>query len=235
MRTTYKISILVFLVIALSGCSAWNKITKVVTAPGRSIGELMFPSYSGLKAQVAVTDMELKTPKADSDVSSGLRAMLIKELISTNRFIIVDAKSLAEADTRQQASNVERPKGLIINSILTSFEPVSSGGRLGVGGGGGINSGIFGGIFGSGLNKAYIKLQIVMVDSFTSKVLQEKTIQGQASDEGSKGSSARVEPALDKSLATYGGTAMEKAIKTCMLEAARFISTSTPQDFYKYR
>jgi curli biogenesis system outer membrane secretion channel CsgG len=115
--------------------------------------------------------------------------------------------------------NVSEPQSanLIIAAALTEFEPHASGGIAGVGGGGGVGNGMLGGLLSPSFNKAHIALNIRIIDAATSEVLANSRIQGQASD-------------------TAGGfnTPMEKAMRICITEAARYILQTVPGKYYKY-
>jgi curli biogenesis system outer membrane secretion channel CsgG len=151
-----------------------------------------FPAYAGPKAKIAVTDFEVKSNKVSAEIVSGFKEMFVKALKDTNRFLV----ELAPAD-------------LIISLAVTEFEPQASGGRAGVGGGGGVGRGLLGGLLGNTENKARITLDIRIVDVSTSKVLAVTDVQAQAQD-------------------------TEKAMRISIIEAVRYISRAVPGKFYRY-
>lgn len=204
-------------ILNLSGCLT-------LFGPNKSRVDLL-PPYSGPKARASVVDFDIKTPKASSEVSSGLREMLVKALVSTNRFSIVD---------RQELKTDEKAKSIIIATTILEFKPQDSGGSAGIGGGGGENNGLFGGLLGDSLNKAHMALDIHLVDVSTSEVLATKQISGQATDSSSVGAGVSLaNVSLGKGLSAYADTAVEKAIRICISEAARYIAETVPAEYYK--
>lgn len=191
---------LVYGLIALTGCA---KIKSLIKPFGRSAAsEAMFlPVYSGPKARVIVEDFAVKAAKANSEICSDLRRMLLETLSGSERFLLVDRK----------AQNTPSPESgdLIVSVSVSEFEPQVSGGRDGIGGGGGVASGTMGGLLGAALSKAQISLNIRLTDASLSKVLAETRIQGRAQE-------------------------MEKATRSGIFETARYISEAVPQEYYKY-
>lgn len=179
---------------SLAGCKALQKIipSAAQVAP---TGRLTLPQYFGPKARITIADFEIKTAKVTGQFGSDLRQMLLNTLINSNRFSVVERQA-ASAD-------------LIITACVSEFEPQASGGRGGIGGGGGVSSGILGGLLGPAPNKAYMALDIRIVDVSTSKILAATKVKSQASD-------------------------IDKAMRTCIIEAGRYISEGIPARFYKY-
>ena len=228
--------ILLCCLVLSAGCASWMH-PKIQPADGLNTG--LVPVYSGLKAQIAVADFDIKSTKVNNRAGAGLRQMLIDALSTSNRFSIIQRQDLSlsvpgnqSADKAQKDKPV--PTGLIISVTISEFEPQSSGGRGGLGGGGSAASAMLGGLLGGMLNKAHVALEIRIIDAATSKVIASAKVQGQASDTngglmtGSLGSWA-----LGPQLSVYVNTPMEKAIRICIIEAARFISQAVPAEYYK--
>lgn len=218
-RLFFVMALLVYSVTVLGGCASLHPTAQVDTTAAVSA----LPPYSGPKARIVVADFEAKVAKVTSEVGAGLREILVSALINTNRFSIVERQVL------------NKSADLFIAAAVAEFEPQASGGAAGVGGGGGVGSGIMGGILGGALNKAHIALDIRIVDTASSKVLAATRVQGQASDVTSaiKAGLSRKQ-GLGAALSTYANTPMEKAIRICITEAVRYISQSTPLNYYKY-
>jgi len=109
------------------------------------------------------------------------------------------------------------------------------GGAAGIGGGGSVASGIFGGLLGAALNKAHMALDIRIVDTSTSEILAATRVQGQASDvAGGLMTGFLGSWGLGGGLSMYANTPMEKAIRICIIEAVKYISQSIPASYYKY-
>lgn len=232
-------------VIGLAGCATMLQPTAQVD---NTAGVAPLPPYSGPKARIAVADFEVKAAKATFEIGSGLREMLTTALINSNRFSVLERQALSAVMQEQELSasgaadaggGPQRGKiktaDLIVTAAVTEFEPQASGGRAGIGGGGGVGSGILGGLLGAALNKAHMALDIRIVDTSTSEVLAATRVQGQASDiaggimAGFFGSWG-----LGGGLSVYANTPMEKAIRVCIIEAVRYISQTTPANYYKY-
>jgi curli biogenesis system outer membrane secretion channel CsgG len=138
-----------------------------------------------------------------------------------------------------QPSSVQRGKvaaaDLVITAAVTEFEPQTSGGAAGIGGGGRVGRGVLGGLIGGALNKAHMALDIRIVDASTSEVLAATRVQGSASDiAGGIGVGFLGSWGLGAGLSGYANTPMEKAIRVCIIEAVKYISQSVPMDYYKY-
>jgi curli biogenesis system outer membrane secretion channel CsgG len=196
MKRKFPVMIYVAIVFLLAGC-AWIKPTAKI----ENIATLELPPYSGPKARIAVADFELKTAKASIGVSEDLRKILVSVLNNSNRFVLIDRLS-------QDSQPPEKPD-LIISAAVVEFDPEVSGGRAGIGGGGGINSGIFGGLLGVPADRARIALEVKVTDVLNTQVLASRLIQGQASD-------------------------IEKATGICISEALRYLSEAIAKDYYRY-
>lgn len=151
------------------------------------------------KAKITVADFEVKTAKADEEAVHALREKLISALLKNKRFLISEP-ALKQAD-------------LILTVTLAEFEPEGqSGGRLGIGGGGGSASGEFGGLLGPSINKAHVALEIRIADYASSQVFSVGRVQAQAS----------------------ANFSLDKAIDECINEAIKYILQSAPSKYYKY-
>ena len=205
-------------------------------------------AYSGSKARIAVADFDVKAAKATGEIGSGLREMLVTALINSNRFSVLERQVLsavmqeqelavsgaAEAGGGAQRGQI-KTADIIVTAAVTEFEPQATGGKAGIGGGGGVGSGILGGMLGGSLNKAHMALDIRIVDTSTSEVLAATRVQGQATDiAGGAGLGFLGSWALGAGLSGYANTPMEKAIRTCIVEAVDYISQSVPVGYYKY-
>jgi curli biogenesis system outer membrane secretion channel CsgG len=247
--TSKKVLIIIFvsglMIALLAGCASMMQPTAQVDT---TAGALPLPPYSGPKAHIAVADFEVKAAKANGEIGSGLREMLVTALINSNRFSVVERQALnavmqeqelSASGAAQQGSGPERGKiktaDLTITAAVTEFESQVSGGRAGVGGGGGVGSGILGGLLGAALNKAHMALDIRIIDTSTSEVLAATRVQGQASDvAGGIMAGLFGSHGLVGGLSAYANTPMEKAIRICVIEAVRYISQGISSTYYKY-
>jgi len=236
------------LVIGLVGCAALQQLTQPTAQVDNTAGVAALPPYSGPKARIAVADFDVKAARATYEIGSGLREMLVTALINSNRFSVLERQALSAVMQEQElsASGAAQPGSgpqrgniktadLIITAAVTEFEPQASGGRAGIGGGGGIGSGVLGALIGGALNRAHMALDIRIVDASTSEVLTATRVQGQASDiSGGIMAGFLGSWGLGAGLSAYANTPMEKAIRVCIIEAVRYISQTIPANFYKY-
>ena len=206
------------LLVSLTGCSFLNPFS----SRSKRAAITGIPAYQGLKAKITVVDFDIKSAKANSDIAAGLKDMLVSVLASSNRFLVV----------KPQSPGVD----LVISVAVTGFDPEASGGRFGIGGGGSVGSGLYGGLVSGGMNKAYMALDIRVVDAVTTEVLSTKTVQAQALDtSGNIMSGASGIPGLNSKLSEYSRTPMEKAIRLGIIEAERYIIEATPEKYYKHK
>lgn len=214
------VSISLIMACGVYGCALLNK---PIEFAGELISNTFSSPYSGPKAKIIIADFEVMTAKATTEISSNLRDLLASGILKSQRFQIV---SLSKDDG-------EKPTGLIIATKLLDFEPYGSGGKSGIGGGGSAASGALGSLLGSGFNKAYITLNIRIVDLKTYKVLFSERISAQATGDNIHGKGRNQANNLGQGLAIYAGTSMEEAINKCILEAAKYIVQKVPVEYYK--
>jgi len=214
------------LILLIGGCSWFFK-------PGSGGGAFQpLPPYSGPKARLAVSEIEVISPKANTEIATGLKDMLITALINTNRFFVVPRQA-----SNDQAHPQEPQPDLIISGALVEFEPQPSGGKAGIGGGGGTASGALGGLLGVPLNKARLSLDVRIIEAPNLRPLTTgMCLKGQASDFTLINSNAIISSwPLSKELAIYSRTPMEKAIRICITEVIRYLAENIPQRYYKHK
>lgn len=245
-KTRWVILFYSCLVFFAVGCASLTQPTAQVD---NTAGASALPLYSGPKARIAVADFDVKAAKAGGEIGYGLREMLVTALINSNRFSVVERQALNAVMQEQELSTsgaADTASGgpqrgkiktaeLIVTAAVTEFEPQASGGRAGIGGGGGIGRGVLGGLLGAALNKAHMALDIRIVDVSTSEVLAATRVQGQASDiSGGIMAGFFGGWGLGGGLSAYANTPMEKAIRICIIEAVKYISQTIPANNYKY-
>jgi len=217
----YNIVGCVIILVNITGCAL---IKKPVEFVDNVIGKTLFPPYSGPKAKITLADVEIKSAKATPEVGIGLHDMLSAALNNTNRFLVINPNE----------EKVDKLEGLIVVIEVSDFKPQAQGGSAGMGGGGSASSGTLGSLLGTDLNKAYIALNIRIVDAASSMVLASGNVSGQAVkiNKGvhKKQSKNKV---LSPALSMYSNTSMEEAIHNCILEAVGFIVPRVPSVYYK--
>lgn len=240
------LGVLSFLLI--SGCATLEGLGEPTAKVDNTVGASPLPPYSGPKARVAVADFEVKAAKATWEIGSGLREMLITALVNSGRFRVVERQALSAVMQEQElkVSGAASPDSqvktgaiktadLIISAAVTEFEPQTSGGGAGLGGGGSIGKGILGGLLSGALNKAHMALDIRIIDSSTSEIIAATRVQGEASDiSGAIMAGFLGSWGLGTGLSMYKNTPMEKAIRICIIEAVKYISQVIPPTYYKY-
>ncbi len=247
-RILSGIILLGFGIVSLTGCATLDQLTQPTAQVDNNAGAQALPPYSGPKARIAIADFDVKAAKANGEIGSGLREMLVTALVNSNRFSVVERQALAAVMQEQElsASGASQTDGsaqrgkiktadLVITAAVTEFEPQASGGSGGLGGGGGVGSGILGGLLSASLNKAHMALDIRIVDTSTSEILASTRVQGQASDvAGAFMAGFLGSWGLGGGLSMYANTPMEKAIRICIIEAVRYVAQVIPANYYKY-
>jgi len=214
MKKSFKIFWVTAVLLFLTGCFS----TKPHSILDRSLtGEPLNP-YAGPKAKITVNDFELKTAGIDAQVALALKEYFVSILNDTKRFIIVAPQ---EAD-------------LIISVAVVEFVPESSGGKLGLAGGGSSASSFMGGLLGEALNKDNMQLSLRIIDRVTSSVISSRDIQSQALENpGKHKTETPYDKVLKAGLTDYAGTPMGKVIYDCLIEAGRYVAQNVPRDYYK--
>jgi len=231
------------LALLFGGCQRLGIVIKGGRSESKA-GAIPLPAYSGPKARIAVAAFEVKSEKSDAETGAALRDMLLSGIVNSGRFAVLDLPAVQETPT--SGVNGALPAGqkekqlpsadLIITVSVNEFEPQASGGREGLGGGGGVSSGVLGGLLGASVNKAHVALEIRIVNAANSEVVASNKVQGQASDVSIKSSAGTPEGwILGGVLSRYSDAPMENAIRSCMVEAVRYIVQAVPANYYKYQ
>jgi len=194
MRRLLTVIIIFGLFLGLSGCVNLDRLVQPTARVDNQAGAASLPPYSGSKARIAVASFDVKAAKAGGQIGSGLREMLTTSLMNSNRFRVVERQELGALMQEQElalSGMADTSSGgpvrgkiktaeLLITAAVTEFEPLASGGRAGIGGGGGKGSGFVGGLLGA-LDKAHMALDIRIIDSSTSEILAATRVEGSAS------------------------------------------------------
>lgn len=180
--------------------------------------------------------------------ADGLRDMLTTALVQSKRYRVLERQNL---DALQQEMALSRQgytdksgikkggiKGadLLIMAAVTGWEPGASGAGGGLGGGIlGKASAIFGAIRGA-YKKSYMAMDIRIVDTHTSEVLAATRVEGVAKDVNIGGALGVLTGSggMGGGLGAFAKTPMEKAIRTCIYEAVKYIVANTPKKYFKY-
>lgn len=246
-RKEVSITIILFLIVLLTGCAEIEKLTAptatVTSGGGPDMATAQAEAYNGPKARIAVSRFTDKTGKGwwTGQIGDGMADMLATALFNTNRFIVLERQQLTDVLGEQDLAAAGRirqetaaPIGqiegaeLLVTGAVTGYEPGTSGLGGGVGGAGG---GGGGGIL-AGIKKAYLAIDIRVIDTRTSRIIAATTVEGSATDIG--GLIGGFGGPIAGALGGWSKTPLEKALRICIQEAVNFIVSKTPPQYYHY-
>lgn len=213
MKKSFKLFGCALVALFLSGCFS----ARPHSALDKTLAGEPFSPYTGPCAKIAVNDFELKTFGLEAQTGLALKEYFVSILNTTKRFVIV---SPLEAD-------------LIISVGVIEFIPESSGGKLGLAGGGSSASSFMGGLLGETLNKANMQLSLRIIDRASSNILSSRDIQSQAVENPGRKTETPHGKAFKANLGEYAEVPMGKVIHDCLIEATRFVTQSVPLNYYK--
>lgn len=184
-----------------------------------------------------------------SGYTTGLRDMLTTALVQSKRYRVLERQNLGSLKDEMALSGSGytdksgitkggiKGADLLVMGAITGWEPGTSGGGGGLGGGGmlGQASALFGAVRGA-YKKSSMAMDIRIVDTQTSEVLAATRVEGVAKDVNLGAALAGLggSGGMGGALGGYAKTPMEKAIRTCLYNATKFIAENTPQEYMKY-
>ncbi len=160
-------------------------------------------------------------------VGTDLQDMLIAELASTNNFRVLERKELDDVineqdlgasgmvnpRTRSRLGNITGAKYLIA-ATLSAFEQNTSGGGLS-----------FGGIsLGGSQDKAYMAVDLKVIDVETGEIYDARTIEATSKSSGISIGVSR--GGFNGHLGEYKNTPVGKAIRACIMEIVEYLDCS---------
>jgi len=248
MKKLISISVvLLFSLMFVTSCAQIEQMTApkatVTSGGGPDMAGAQAEAYNGPKARIAVSRFSDKTGKGwwTGQIGDGMADMLTTSLFNTNRYIVLERQQLSDVLAEQDLAAAGRVKKetaapigqiegaeLLITGTVTGYEPGASGLGGGIGGGGG---GAGGGIL-AGFKKAYLAIDVRVIDTKTSRILAAATVEGSATDIG--GMIAGFGGPIGAGLGGWSKTPLEKALRKCIQEAVNFIVTKTPAQYYHY-
>ena len=79
-------------------------------------------------------------------------------------------------------------------------------------------------------------MDIRIIDTKTSEILAATTVKGEARDINIGGALSVLTGggSLGGNLDSFANTPMEKAIRTCIYQAVKFMAENTPKEYFKY-
>jgi curli biogenesis system outer membrane secretion channel CsgG len=180
--------------------------------------------------------------------TTGLRDMLTTAMVQTKRYRVLERQNLSALQQEMSLSKSGytdksgikkggiKGADLLIMGAVTGWEPGTSGAGGGVGGGVlGKASALFGAVKGA-FKKSSMAMDIRIVDTHTSEVLAATRVEGVAKDVNLGGSLGVLTGSggMGGGLGAFAKTPMEKAIRTCIYEAVKYIAANTPKEYMKY-
>jgi len=177
--------------------------------------------------------------------SDALTAMLSTALVQSKRFRVLERAKIGEIkkeialqedgytdSTGQKRGNVAGADLQII-AVITGWEPGSSGKSGGLTAGllGKRASAIVGAVSGS-VKKSSMAMDIRIVDAATSELLAATSVETVATDTNFGGALGALTGGgnMGAGLSSYSNTPMEKAIRSGILEATRYLAENTPKN-----
>ena len=188
------------------------------------------------------------THEHHSGYMTGLKDMLTTAMVQSQRYRVlermnVDAlKQEMELTGQGYADKSGIKKGgikgadLLIIAAVTGWDPATSGAGGGLGGGVlGKASALFGAAQGA-FKKSSMAMDIRIVDTTTSEVLAATRVEGEGKSVNIGGGLLALTGSggMGGGLGAFAKTPMEKAIRTCIYNAVKYIAENTPQEYMKY-
>ncbi len=202
----------------------------------------------GETTKIGFGGQTISISRTESGYMTGLRDMLTTAMVQSKRYRVLERQNLGSLQQEMNLSNSGytdksgikkggiKGADLLIMGAITGWEPGSSGGGGGIGGGMlGKTTALFGAVRGA-FKKSSMAMDIRIVDTHTSEVLAATRVEGVAKDVnlgaalGAFGGSG----GMSGGLGGYAKTPMEKAIRTCLYNAVKYIAENTPQEYMRY-
>lgn len=203
----------------------------------------------GSSTKIGFGGQTIEVTQTETGYSTGLRDMLTTAMVQSKRYRVVERQNLDSIQKEMalgssgytDKSGIQKGKikgaDLLVMGAITGWEPGTSGGGGGVGGGGllGKATAMFGAVRGS-YKKSSMAMDLRIVDTSTSEVLAATRVEGVAKDVNLGGFLGAIggSGGMAGGLGSYAKTPMEKAIRTCIYNAVKFITENTPQQYMKY-
>ncbi len=178
-------------------------------------------------------------------ISEGLKDMLTTALVQSKRYRVLERQNIdsvkseigLQEDGYTDSTGVKRGavKGADIAVIasVTGFDPGSSGSSGKIGGLLGKKASALMGAVSGGYSKSTMAMDIRIVDAATTEVLAATRVEGVAKDINIGAALGALTGGgnLSGSLGGYAKTPMEKAIRSCIYEATKYIIENTPTEY----
>lgn len=191
-------------------------------------------TFAAEKPRITVLRFENKSSARwwSQTTATELQDLLTNELASTKAFRVVERRELKSALSEQQLSesgmvdastkvktgNIKGAQYLIAATV-SSYEENTEGS------GGGLNYRGFS--FGGEKKKAYIAIDLKVIDAETSEIVDSRTVEATSSSGGMKvGGPSGFVPGLSGGLSKQAKTPTGKAIRGCIIEITEYLECS---------
>ncbi|MEN6587675.1 MAG: CsgG/HfaB family protein [Sulfuricella sp.] len=198
---------------------------------------------AGRKAMVAVGDFQVKAAGAAPFIGDGMREMLVTTLHNSGNYIVVERMDLQglAAEQALSRSRMARPGAAIAESqmdvaeimvyaAVTEFEGAASGG--------GIQLGVtrLPLNLGRQSSTAHMAIDVRVVDVATGRLIAAQRLTGQAkSSQTTIGTNLSASGDIPLSLGAFKNTPMEQAIREVIQKATAYITSNTPQQYFRHQ
>ncbi|MEE9321917.1 MAG: CsgG/HfaB family protein [Granulosicoccus sp.] len=257
-----KSVLFIVLLVPLSGCL--DSLVKPEASVDRGLEEQLPPydglrakvavtdfdwSIGSSKTTVGIGGTDISFSQNEyAGYAEGLKDMLTTALVQSKRYRVLERQNMDSLKTEialqeegfTDASGVQRGsfKGadIAVVASITGFDPGTKGASASVGGLLGKKAGALMGAISGGYTKSTMAMDIRIIDSATSEVLAATRVEGVATDVNIGGALGALTGAgnLGGSLGSFASTPMEKAIRTCIYEATKYIVAETPGEYMKH-
>lgn len=202
----------------------------------------------GSTTKIGYGGQTISVSRTNTGYMTGLRDMMTTAMWQTKRFRVLERQNfdalkqeMALTDSEYTDSSGIKKGGvkgadLLVMGAITGWEPAASGGGGSIGGGLlGQATAVFGAVKGA-YKKSSMAMDVRIIDTRTSEILAATRVEGVAKDVnlGALAGFAGGSGGMGGGLGGFAKTPMEKAIRTCMYNAIKFLTENTPQEYYKY-
>jgi len=177
--------------------------------------------------------------------AEGLKDMLTTAMVQSKRFRVLERQNIdslkSEIDLQEDGytddTGVQRGdfKGvdLVVMAAVTGWDPGTSGTKGSIAGLLGKSASALIGAANAGYKTSSMAMDIRIVDSRTSEILAATSVETTAKDVNIGGALGVLTggSGLGGGLSTYANTPMEKAIRSTIMEATKFIAENVPQEY----
>jgi curli biogenesis system outer membrane secretion channel CsgG len=199
---------------------------------------------AGRKAMVTVGAFQVKAAGAGQFIGDGMREMLVTTLHNSGNYVVVERMELQglAAEQALSRSRMARPGAAIaerqmdvaeimVSAAVTEFESEAKGG--------GVQFGIpnLPLNLGRQTKTAHMAIDVRVVDVATGRLLAAQRITGDAkSSQTTLGATVSVDgTAIPTTLGAFKNTPMEQAIRECIQKATAYVTSTTPQQYFRHQ